>query len=529
MQISRTHYKIVALGQFNPGHGPAESGLPIPADLHTLDEAMAAMRPRIVIGVDRKLCPGGFLTLQFEALKDFKPHHLIHRQPYLRGLDNARRKIVDGMASGSTPETIAREVRTACRDIPIDLKVEPPANPQREGTDTLDSIFSMVSIPRNGHRDGQQSGPGPLKWQAQIDKLLEDLIGEIFNDTQFRACEAAWRGVEALVKQGNIKAGNGIVLELVPITDQTLEATLERLAPILNDNRPDLALIDLPFDNTLVKIERLAKVADFAQNLLVPAIAWVTPHIFGVEAWAQMSGLPYLSHHMEETRFTKLRKVRRRESSHWICLTCNRFLYRYPYGEQSQPKGVSLYETQPLWISPVWALAALVAQSVSASGWPTGFTRFNDICLQDLPVGDFSGGGYCATEFLPSEDRILQLIEVGITPLAAVKNGDSAFMPRETTFFEGSLRFQQLLSRLLGVIFECRKTREERKVSGDPAGAVEAALVGFWRSTGHEPPGDLEVSEVKQPGDDGPLLNVSMTPPDSVLPGGARVEFSFAW
>lgn len=529
MSIPRIPYKIAALGQFKPNLDPDEFTRPIQVDLYTVDRAVAKVKPRIPVSVDRSKCSAGFLDVQFEALGDFKPDKIIRSQPYLKQLDEARRKIADGMASGRSAESIAGEVRSICPDLPIDLTFDRQASSTRKETDPLASILSMVSVPQKEPGGSGLSGQGPLKWQEDIDGLLRDLIGEIFRDPLFRACEASWRGVETLLKQGTVKEGGGVMLELVAVTDQTLETALKRLAPVFNDSRPDLVLIDLPLDNTLVKIKRLEKLADFAQNLLVPTLGWVAQQVFGIENWTQLTKLPYLPHHMDDIRFAKLRKVRQHDGGRWLALTCNRFMVRYPYGDELKPRSVSLHEEQPLWISPVWALAALVAQSVTACGWPTVFTRYGDIRLQDLPVGDFSGSGYCATEFLPSEERILQLIEAGFIPLVAAKNSDSAFMPRETTFTEGSLRFQLMLSRLLGFLFWCRENLEPETGAADPARQLEAALAQFWRRTGHEPPDDLKVSAVGKEDDGSPVLKVKMTPPDSVLRGGFKVEFSFVW
>jgi predicted component of type VI protein secretion system len=529
MRIPPIPYKIAALGQFKADLDPKEFIGPIRADLYTVDQAVAKMRPQMEIGVDRSRLPSGFLNLQFEALGDFKPDQLIRNQPYLKELDDARRKIADGMAAGRSSESIAGEVREICPDLPVELKIERQSRPARHEADSLESIFSMVAVPQNNTTAKGRADSGPLKWCAEINTLLRGLMEEVFHDPLFRTCEAAWRGVEVLLKQGNIKDGNGVVLELVPVTEQSLEATLERLSANFTSHRPDLILIDLPFDNTLVKIGQLEKVAEFAQNLLVPAVAWVAPGVLGVESWAEMAKLPYIPNHLEDIRFAKLSKVRQRDAGQWLALACNRFLSRYPYGEAFKPRTVFFDEEQPLWISPVWALAALAAQSISACGWPTVFTRHEDMRLQDLPVGDYSGSGYCATEFLPSADRILQLIEAGFMPLAAVKNRDTAFIPKEITFTGGSLRFQLLLSRVLGFLFWCRENLDLVADPGATAGQIQDAIVQFWRQTGYEPPDDLDVSVVEQEEREPLVLSVKMTPPASILRGGFRVEFSFVW
>ena len=75
MSIPRRPYKITALGHFKPDPDPRESTRPIPVDLYTIDQALAKIKPRMSINVDRGQCPGGFLDLQLEALGHFKPDH----------------------------------------------------------------------------------------------------------------------------------------------------------------------------------------------------------------------------------------------------------------------------------------------------------------------------------------------------------------------------------------------------------------------------------------------------------------------
>ena len=150
MSIPRRPYKITALGHFKPDPDPRESTRPIPVDLYTIDQALAKIKPRMSINVDRGQCPGGFLDLQLEALGHFKPDHLIGSQPYLKRLADARRQIADSLASGRSARSIKEQVQSICPDLPIDLTIDREAGPVRKETDPLASIFSMVSVPREG-------------------------------------------------------------------------------------------------------------------------------------------------------------------------------------------------------------------------------------------------------------------------------------------------------------------------------------------------------------------------------------------
>ena len=239
--------------------------------------------------------------------------------------------------------------------------------------------------------------------------------------------------------------------------------------------------------------------------------------------------MAYLKHHLEDAAYAKWRKLADLPGAHWLTVTCNRFLYRAPYGPENRPKSVSFEERVPLWLSPVWALGTLAAQSTIAFGWPSRFTDYANVALRDLPLAREAGDGPSAAEMLVSEDRLVEFLDAGMTPLLGPLRKDTAFMPKETTVAGSSLKYQLFVSAVLGFLFWCKDHMNEALGQGDLAANVKAAFVLHWEKTGRAAPEDLEVA-AGTPGPDGAVpLSISLTPPGSILPGAQKLDFSFNW
>ncbi|MBW1858381.1 MAG: type VI secretion system contractile sheath large subunit, partial [Deltaproteobacteria bacterium] len=115
------------------------------------------------------------------------------------------------------------------------------------------------------------------------------------------------------------------------------------------------------------------------------------------------------------------------------------------FRKDNKPRTIPFEEQNPLWISPVWALGSLICQSFVEAGWPTRFTDWQQIQIEDLPLHTKDQDTPLPTEASFDRDRIDQFIRSGIIPLAAAQSKDIAFVPDEITVGDTSLRFQLLL------------------------------------------------------------------------------------
>ena len=521
-------FAILAIGEFGPVQSPVRL---VPVSLAGLDDAVAAAGVCLNVPLPRDVCPSGAAEFRPIALRDFRPAGLIRRIPSLGRFGEGLAFLSEAISGRIEPSAVAAEFRQRWPDLPLEVgapPVAPPAAPpaERQRYDAIDEILSMVATPAT---PSPAAGSGPSQWHAALEQQLIHAQEAIFSDPAFRACEAVWRGVETVVRCGPVRDANTIRMNLAAATAENLGEVLDELSGALAEEPPNLVLIDLPFDASSASQDRLERVAAFAESLLAPAAVWVTPRFFGLSDWGGLGRLSYLDHFLEDAAYARWRGFRGEPAAAWLAVLCNRFLGRPRHGEDEPPGTPTFRESAPLWVSPVWALGTLVAQSVARYGWPSRFTDYVNIALEDLAVIDVGGGELSATEFLPSMDRLRQFNEAGFVPLTPIGRADSAGVPRETTLAGAPLKGQLFLSRVVGFLLKLRETAGRETGQAGPEALVASALRQMFDQTGHNPPADLVVrAAAASPGERVPLW-ISFTPPPSVLHSKQPVELTFMW
>jgi len=529
MQTPRPSFTILALAALGPGLDKISRPKPVAVTLDTLDQAVAALVPEVFVPLPRSLGPTGGLSLRIRSIKDFRPDSLVRGDEYLASVEAARRFLVEAEARAESPREVAGRLRSGWPALPLDFEPhgESAAGPKPARSKDLDDILAQVALPESRSRT-VLSGGELGRWRLEIEELLASILKIIFENNEFRTCEAAWRGVETLVKQGPVKAGSGTRLLVVPAGPDDIEDVLDSLAVDLINDPPNLILLDLKLDSSARSMSILEKAAGLAEMLLSPTICWIGAGFFQLEDWSGLNTLSYLKHHLQSGAYAKWRRVAESGGGRWLGVTLNRFLGRPPYGPDFPSGPVRFTEERRLWLSPVWAAGALAALSHDLHGWPCRFTDHLNVRLTDLALAEPAGGRPSPTEMDLGEDRLAQFLEAGLSPLVGALGRDTAFIPRETSLAGGSLKEQLFFSRLLGALFWIRDHLAEEIEAGGLADNLKEALALWWESTGHPAPSDLEVKAAGEK--EGRIsLNLGLTPQAAILPGGGRVEFTFDW
>lgn len=521
MQIPSLPFKILALGPFRPLEERVWNQDPLSVDQTNIDAVFQSLNPSLEIPLSLEGGRSLDLTLPFKQLKDFHPDRILENTPYLKSLWDAKKSVEEGKDKGLAEEEIVQRLLT-WPDFPREILVKPQKSSPSPSR-AVENILDMVSLPQGTSRSSSE----PHSALEAIDIFLQGTLKSILADENFRNLESIWQGLKILLRPESSKGC--LSVQIVPASLETLVKTLSNLMGRLIQDLPSLLLVDFPFDPSPRNLEWIEKISGIAETLLVPIILPITPRFFYLNTWADLPKIPFLPHHLQEPAFTQWRHFRKTPSSRWVALTCNRFLARYPYGPNNETRLLRLEETDRLWVSPVWAMGSLIGQSFLKTGWPTRFTDWHSIQLEDLPLHPAEGARLLCTETAFSEDRISQFIRIGITPLVSSPNQDFAFIPAEASVSGGSLSYQLFLSRILNFLFWCKDHFPPDLEASEIQKSLQETFPLFWEKTGHPSPLNLHISATRTQMDKPPIVRISFQPPREVLPSGDPVELDFQW
>ncbi len=523
MDIPHKPFTIIAVGSFAPvGEGPQPVKI-IPVD--TANEALSALSPAVWVPVAKEICPAGGVGISPEKMKDLTPQGLMGSVTYLKDLSDARELIT--RSAGIPAENIAAAVRERWPGLPLDLTVGPSQSGVRE-TSTVDNILSMVAAQRRSGAIDHGAAQGTASFTAEIDRLVAGVMTAVFSNASFTELEAAWRGIELITKQGPAGGTKDARLAIVNTPRDGLTDTLRRLGEICENDPPDLVLIDFLFDNSPVSMELFEGAASFAQDLIVPTVVNASAGFLGLKDWSEIDRLPMIAHYVEDNPvYAKWLRFRKDPRANWLTAACNDLCARPSYGKDSGVRGVVFEEAAVSWIHPVFAVGALAAQSVALCGFASRLVDAQNVRLEGLALYVFENGVEASTGAVFSVDRLRQLGDIGLAPLAGAAMKDIAFLPAARVISGESLPFQMFFSRITGFLIRLREENGASIPDDDAASWLTRALEPFFRPSGGHAPGDLSVTASMK---DGRLIfAISLTPPATIVSGTRRISFTFAW
>ena len=523
MQAPSLPFKILALAPFCGQDCPVWEKAPVRVDPKDLDQVIEDIKPSCSISIPHNLCSNEAIELTFRKLKDFHPDSLVQNNHALQNLWEAKAWIEQVLKKNLAPQEINTRLERWPNLPPIKVQIA-PQKPPTVSPNAVDRILNMVALPNEQPKHSPESQDAI----QQIESVLKQILEIIFSDETFRMLDSSWRGLNLLLRQ--IHRGNSYLkIEIAPVSFNSLNETLAALITEVIDELPSLILVSLDFDNSPRSLDLLERIGQFAETLMVPAITCIRPAFFHIESWKDIKKLGFLPHYLEESPYARWQSLKRAPSSDWLAVTCNRFLLRYQYGKDNKPRSIPFEEQKPLWINPVWALGSLICHSFVDIGWPTRFTDWQHIHIEDLPLNTKEQGTPLPTEVSFDRNRIDQFIRSGIIPIAAAQGKDVAFVPDEITVGDTSLRFQLLLSRITQLVLWCRDHFEKGLKGADLEEELGKAFNSFWEKSGHLGPESLEIS-AGQPDQENIIpVRIMVKPCRDILPSQKQVELNFRW
>jgi type VI secretion system protein ImpC len=407
-----TPFRILVAGDFSGGSGKNRRTIEVDPD--NFDAVMGRLAPEL-----RLPFGGGEATIKFRELDDFTPDRLLQNVEPFQKLRELREGLEDGSiappppasrtASAGSGSELPRPASGA--DLLRDLMGEPapaaaPAKRMSDWDQMLHEIVAPYAVPGENPRRAEMV--------AQTDRAIAGEMRNLMHHPKFQALEAAWRGLNFLVRR--LETGDTLRIFVLDLPREAL--TVEELRRAVDDD-PWAVLAGLYYfeakdQELLMKISLVAHIAG------APFIAGLGLGEVGIEK-----------------PFAELRKS---TYAQYVGLALPRFMLRLPYGKNGLETETFAFEEQNekpdherfLWGHPAIACAYLLGESYTRFGWAMRPNAVRDI--EGLPAHTYKDDGEtvlkpCA-EVLLTDEAAEVLLERGFIPLASMKNSDRARVVR---------------------------------------------------------------------------------------------------
>ncbi len=383
--------------------------------------------------------------LQFGRLEDFHPDQLIPRIAPLSELFDLRGKLLDPTLA----EAAVTEAYAVLRPSPpVTGKTPLPAIPAETTEDLLTRLLGKSDAPKPGGTPAASTVehlikqiatanivPGATIEQSdlvqQIENTLSGRLRELLHDPGFQALEAAWRGIDFLIRE----IGDQIGLYLIDISKAELAAQisagdltktvifkqLEQIGPAIVLGMFTVGPDDQPL---------LEALGSLMVTLHTSFVTGASPQMVGCRSFGSQPDPDDWAPVLRE--FEALRRLP--QSSH-IGLLTPRFLLRQPYGPNTDP--IEAFEFQEvlahsehesyLWGNPSILCGYLLADAFAAESWDfdtRGGGQVFGLPVHTLTVGGETEAKPCAEAWL-SERAADVILNHGIIPVTSVRGRDA--------------------------------------------------------------------------------------------------------
>ena len=452
-------FVLLVLGDF--GGGGRSGATPVAFDWDDIDAAMRRIGP-----VLRYAPPGApVVELSFRSLEDFHPDRLYEVVPLFRSLRELRGRLADErtfegaareLAGGGEREPVVPAASTPAPATPAALSASAFSSGSLldrmvgEGDGGTRAEDELATFLRRVVRPHLVAAPDPRQAElvASVDAALAAQMRALLHDAGFQALERSWRTLDVLARR--IETSSTLRLYLLDVPRVALNAALDGegggivLAQILTRTASALpagarwsAMAGLyEFGSRDADAVRLAQLGAIARQLGAPFIGGAAPSFVGRETWAQLPD----PREWGAAPSATWEAVRASPEAGWVALSGPRFLLRAPYGEDGELVESFAFEevdTPPdhdafLWGSGAAVFALMLATAFAEEGWSMRPGAFAEV--RGLPLHVYQRDGEtvalpCA-ETVMSERSAERLLELGISPLATIKDTDTVRIVR---------------------------------------------------------------------------------------------------
>lgn len=384
------------------------------------------------------------ISLRFDELADFEPDRIFEQCGLFRTLagEPARSAAVPSLPRPAPSRTAENDISKLTSGSLLEEIVgrsesetgTAPAKHRDEFQEVVDRIVAPHLAPRED--------PQVMQAGAESEQRMSVLMRAILHHRAFQALEAAWRGLDLVVRQ--LETDELLKLYILDISKAEIAADLARF----DAARPrDLRSTELY--RTLV--EQTVETpggevwAVIAGNYGFDRSASDVELLSKLGLVARAAGAPFLAESVPSrdenaADHRAWQTLRRSEQARWVGLAMPRFLLRLPYGKNTYEIDSFDFEEMPrppehqnyLWGNPAFACVYLLGSSFSEYGWafrPGMIQQIDGLPLHTWQADGETHAQPCAETLLTDRDAEL-ILEEGLMPLASIKNRDSVRLVR---------------------------------------------------------------------------------------------------
>lgn len=575
----RKPYMLVMVSDF--GCGGRLEGL-TPVDKENFARVFSKARPTLAVAVKDPFGEDGDweFELAFDSIKAFDPDGLLAQVPGARARLEVRNKIVDrgkGIATSDDLDNAIDAIASAVPSLAWIRAATTPAEDAGGGGDAPDipaggSILDLVDDPGQQARVSSDverlaaaAGDSASRLSAaergrlnaaleRIDNELGQIADALLKHADVRRLETAWRGLKFLIDRMDFREGNVRLCMVDAPRDEAVAAFADHVVTPAHGGdipTPGLIIFDHTCGNNPADIAMLDELAQQAKSLPVPVAFALDVSFFNIKSFGLLKSLPNLSGLVESFQFAKWKSLRDKPYSKALVPTVGRFVLRVPHEPRGDGKGFVYTEKiekarDVLWAGAHLAIGVCAARSFANHGWPTRMLGAEAGKIDDLPVvpnPKNESKPFGPGDLTLPDRRIEELPLVGINFLQSVKDTDfcyllggvSAARPVVAQKFtenqarlEISLPYQQFSNITSAYICE-----EQPKLHHQPPAEIQKHLMlglkELLKIADDDPDESIMVGVGEAPDAPGQtVVQVRVTPPARIVPGGLHIEFGFA-
>lgn len=535
-----------------------------PVDKDSFADVLLAACPSIAAAMKTPIAEFD-ASLTLDSLRAFEPEGLLRQTaPGRARLDLraiARSRQVGKLTAGDLQNALAAAAGSD-RSLAW-LATPPPASPVTAAASVLDLVDEPAAsggVADDVSRIAASAGDAISSAEAarlrstieRLDLELRQLADALLKHPDVRRLETNWRSLKYLVDHIDFRAGVRL-----SVIDAPRESALDRLIsdafePAFDGQAPTpgMVLLDFGIANLPPDLELLHAVAQHAASLPTVVTFPLEGDFFGVKSLRLLKNLPNLASTLDGFQFAKWKALRDQDYARTLAPVVGKFILRQPYA--AAPGGDTFAHAESvaavndlLWAGGHVAMGICAARAFANHNWPTRMFGIEAGRIADLPIvpnPNDRNSPWGPGDLVLPDQRLDELPTCGINPLISMTGTDycallgGVTVKRPVVTADTGKQQAALQISLPYQLFSCITSawlcEQISSLSGLSRQDAQLRLIVGLRDllglAGDDSPDAVAVAISDSPSGSGrSLVQIRVTPPGKIVPGGLEMDFGF--